>query len=82
MTKRHVIEFVGRTLLQAVSRRRLTSEVRVQSQGSPRTVYGGQSDTGASFPERFDFPPHSYNSIFVYHQDQTQVTPVTRHFYN
>jgi hypothetical protein len=40
MTKRHVSEFLGRALLQAVSRRLLTSEVRVQPQGSPRTVYG------------------------------------------
>jgi hypothetical protein len=61
MSKRHVNEFVGRTLLQVVSRWLLTSEIKVQSQVSPRTVYGRQSDIGAVFSEHFGF--HSYNFI-------------------
>jgi hypothetical protein len=44
----------GRAIVQAVSRRPLTAQKRVQSQASQCTVYGGQSVTGTG-SEYFSF---------------------------
>jgi hypothetical protein len=44
-------------MVQAVSRRSLTAEARVQSRVSPCGICGGQSGTGTGFsPEYFGFP--------------------------
>jgi hypothetical protein len=47
----------GRAMTQAVSRRPLTTEVRVRSRVSPCDICRGQSGTGTGFsPEYFGFP--------------------------
>jgi hypothetical protein len=48
----------GRAMAQAVSRRPLAAEARVQSWISPWGICGGQSGIGTGFtPEYFGFPP-------------------------
>ena len=49
--------YYGRAMAQAVSRRRLTAEARVQSRVSQCGVCGGQSGTGTGFsPSNLVFP--------------------------
>jgi hypothetical protein len=53
---------VGSAIAQAVSRRLLTTEVRVHAQVSPCGICGGQSDTGIGFSSSPLVFPCQYNS--------------------
>jgi hypothetical protein len=52
----------GRAMAQAVSRRPLTAEARVQSRVSPCGICGGQSSTGTGFSPITSVVPCQFHS--------------------
>jgi hypothetical protein len=57
------MDFVGRAMAQAVSRRPLTAEARFRSRVGPCGICGGQSGTGTGFsPSTSVFPCHFHST--------------------
>jgi len=61
------LKYVGRGTVQTVSRRPLTSEVRVRSRISPCGICGGQTGTGTGFSPSSSVSPCQYRSTVALH---------------
>jgi hypothetical protein len=64
----------GRGMAQAVSRRLLTAEARVSSQGSPFWICVGQSGTGTGFSPSASVYPRQYPIVSPHRTNKTRAS--------